>query len=130
MTRPGFWSEQAKSFLIGKNRQDLIDRGDQFAERITALLTVADKRIDQWMNRGCLYDGKAGTDFLVSPTAIQELEKFVNVKLKNEIKALETFLNAFEDFEKPDICDYSNGITQSESVSLSQPLMMRRDYGS
>jgi hypothetical protein len=123
--RPGFWSEQTKRFLQSHGRQDLIDRGDQFAERIAALFPVVDKRIHQWLAKGCLYDGKAGTDFLTSSTAINDLEEFVNVKLRNEIDVLEAFLNTFEDHDQSEIYDYSDGMTPSESVSLTQPLMMR-----
>jgi len=98
--RPGFWSPEAKSLLLHYGRQDLVDRGDALAQRVTALITTAQGRLDKYIEYGDLYNNKGGASDLTHPHSLMQLEEFVNVRLRDEIEALENLLNVFDDFNE------------------------------
>jgi hypothetical protein len=86
------------------DRQDLIDRGDDLAERVAALVLTAQNRMKQWAEEGHLYDGQGGSDLLgYDPNTQTRIEDFINEKLKPEIKALENLLEIFHDLESQPI---------------------------
>jgi hypothetical protein len=92
-----FWSDQARDFLLTAGRQDLVDKGDDLAERVAALTLTAIARLNQYATIGGLYDGSGGTSLLNDPLALQKLEEFVEVRLRAEIDALENLLAVFDD---------------------------------
>ncbi len=92
-----FWSEEAIRFLEECERHDIIDRGDALAERVSALVTTALSRLDQYVREGDLYCGRGGTSLLEEPEALAKLEEFVNTRLRSEIEALENLLEVFDD---------------------------------
>jgi len=95
--RQSFWSEAAKEFLESHGRQDLIDKGDALAERVAALILSAMNRLRQYCHEGDLYNGKGGSSGLEHPEALPKLDDFVNVRLRQEIDALEHLLEVFND---------------------------------
>lgn len=102
MSRPGFWSEPVRLWLKACGRQDLVDRGDAFAQRVTALLVAVRQRADQYLGHDDLYSGAGGAGSVTAdPTeaarAVAELEEFVNVRLREEMSILESFLAVFDD---------------------------------
>ena len=98
--RQTFWSDEAKSFLLECGRQDLIDRGDALAQRVSALVLTALSRLDQYAKTGDLYNGKGGTSLLSQPEALAHFDEFVNTRLRNEVEALEQLLCVFDDLQK------------------------------
>lgn len=97
MNRLNFWSPEAIELLKSANRQDLIDRGDALAERVSALVLTALNRLKSYSKHGDLYNGRGGLSLLNHPDAIQEMDEFVNTRLRNEISALEQLLSVFDD---------------------------------
>lgn len=97
MSRQSFWSEEAKKFLESCGRQDLVDKGDALAERVTALITSSMNRLRQYCHEDDLYNGKGGTDVLDHPDALVKLDDFVNIRLRQEIDILEKLLETFDD---------------------------------
>jgi hypothetical protein len=95
--RTNFWSPEALLLLKRFQRQDLIDRGDALAERVTALLLTARNRLEKYVDHGALYEGKGGKDLMGHPDSIIYIEDFVNNRLRAEIDALENLLNTFDD---------------------------------
>lgn len=95
-----FWSDQARDFLLQVGRQDLMDKGDDLGERVAALVLTALNRLNQYFTSGGLYDGSGGTSLLSSPHVLQELEEFVNIRLRAEIDALENLLLVFDDLSR------------------------------
>ncbi len=117
MSRPGFWSEPVRLWLKACGRQDLADRGDALAQRVAALLVAVRQRVDQYLEQGDVYsgaggDGAASADPAQAAAALAELEEFVNVRLRQEVAALEGMLAVFDDLRtRPakasvhDVCD-------------------------
>ena len=101
MSRQSFWSEDAKRALVDAGRQDLVDRGDAFAERVTALVLMSIGRLERYAEYGELYSGHGGETSLESESPIQDIENFVNVRLPEEISALEHLLSTFDDLRFP-----------------------------
>ncbi len=97
MSGQSFWSNEAREFLLECGRQDLVDRGDAFAQRLTALILTAMSRLDQYAKQGDLYCGRGGMDSLAHPEALAHLDEFVNVQLRSEIDSLEHLLDVFDD---------------------------------
>ncbi len=114
MARQTFWSKEARDFLQACSRQDLIDRGDALAERVGALLLTAQSRLDQYAKQGDLYCGRGGTSLLVESEALAHLDEFVNVRLRNEIAALEQLLEVFDDLRERE----SSAPVQETEVAL------------
>lgn len=98
--RQTFWSEEARNFLLECGRQDLVDRGDAFAERVSALILTAMSRLDQYAKQGDLYCGRGGTSSLGEPEALAHLDEFVNKRLADEIASLEQLLEVFDDLRE------------------------------
>ncbi len=131
MIRPGFWSEPVRLWLIACGRQDLVDRGDALAQRVTALLVAVRQRADQYLEHDDLYsgaggDGKATLDPVQSAAAIAELDEFVNVRLRQEISVLEQMLQVFDDLRgRPavasvhDVCDSMSSISDPNVAACS-----------
>lgn len=90
-----FWSPEAHNYLLSIGRQDLIDRGNDLAERVTALILTAQNRLDQYIKQGDLFNNKGGKDLVNAP--IEEIEYFVNVRLRQEIESLNLLLKIFDD---------------------------------
>lgn len=100
--RTSFWSEPVRLWLLACGRQDLIDRGDALAQRVAALLVSVAQRAAQWVQQEGLYSGAggelhAGGDPEAAVSALVELEEFVNVRLRQEISVLESFMSTFDD---------------------------------
>jgi hypothetical protein len=100
MSRQTFWSDEAKGFLLECGRQDLVDKGDALAERVSALVLTAISRLEQYAKDGDLYNGRGGTSLLSQPEALAHLDEFVNVRLKQEIESLEQLLGVFDDLRE------------------------------
>jgi len=92
-----FWSPEAESFLKRNQRLDLVDKGNDLAERVTALMLTARNRLEEYVTRGNLFNNKGGLGSLNGPEALSELEFFVNERLREEINALEILLNTFDE---------------------------------
>jgi hypothetical protein len=95
----GFWSPKAEQVLKRHGRQDVVDRGDALAQRVTALVLTCSQRLNQWAERGHLYENRAGESELMNPNLVEDLEQFVNVRLRQEIEALENLLSVFDDID-------------------------------
>jgi hypothetical protein len=104
--RTSFWSPEAREFLLSYGRQDLLDRGDAYAQRMTALMFTAMNRLEMWAKEGDLYNNAGGRYDLMKFDAMPELEDFVNNRLPDEINALEQLLEVFDDFKAIE-CDWS-----------------------
>jgi len=129
MSRPGFWSEPVKIWLKACGRQDLVDRGDALAQRVTALLVAVRQRVDQYLEHDDLYsgaggDGKATLDPAQAAAAIAELDEFVNVRLREEISVLEGMLAVFDDLRTRtgsesalDLCGRLSSSVRDENVA-------------
>jgi len=98
--RTSFWSEPVRLWLIACGRQDLVDRGDAFAQRVTALLVSVSQRAAQYLSSDDLYSGQAGR----APSSPEEagpamaaVDELVNVRLRQELEVLESFLATFDD---------------------------------
>lgn len=125
MSRPGFWSESVRIWLKACGRQDLVDRGDALAQRVAALLTAVRQRVDQYLEDGDVYSGRGGSSSLPSdpsmiPAAIAELEEFVNVRLRQEMSALEGMLAVFDDLRSRPAVSPVHDVCESLS-SVSDP---------
>jgi hypothetical protein len=92
-----FWSPEAEAFLIRHQRRDLVDRGNDLAERVAALMLTAHNRLDEYIKHGNLFNNKGGLGSLNGPESLSELEYFVNERLKQEIAALENVLEVFDE---------------------------------
>jgi hypothetical protein len=102
-SRQSFWSTEARDFLLKCGRQDLIDKGDALAERVGALILTALGRLDQYAKQGDLYCGRGGTSLLEKTEALFHLDEFVNVRLRDEIDALEKLLSVFDDLRTREV---------------------------
>jgi hypothetical protein len=125
MSRPGFWSESVRIWLKACGRQDLVDRGDALAQRVTALLVAVRNRTDQYLEHGDLYsghggDGLAPSDPSQASSTIAELEEFVNVRLRQEMAALEGMLAVFDDLRSRPANSSVHEVCESLS-SVSDP---------
>jgi hypothetical protein len=98
--RQTFWAKEVQDFLIKCGHQDLVDRGDALAERVSALILTAIGRLDQYMKDGDLYCGRGGMDLMHNSEALAHIDEFVNSKLQDEVDALEQLLRTFEDLRK------------------------------
>lgn len=129
MSRPGFWSEPVRLWLIACGRQDLVDRGDAFAQRVTALLVAVRQRADQYLEHDDLYsgaggDGPATADPAEAVAALAELDEFVNVRLRQEMSVLEQMLAVFDDLRSrrtapgalSDLCEALSKSVSDENV--------------
>ena len=90
-----FWSPETNSYLESLGRQDLIDRGNDLAERVTALILTSQNRLEQYIKHGDLFNNKGGVDLINAP--IEEIEYFVNIRLRQEIDSLNLLLDVFND---------------------------------
>lgn len=132
MTRPSFWSEPVRLWLKACGRQDLADRGDALAQRVTALLVAVRQRADQYLEHDDLYsgaggDGKASADPAQAAAALAELDQFVNVRLRQEVDALEAFLSVFDDLRTrsavesgaspADVCDRLSSSVSDDNLA-------------
>jgi hypothetical protein len=95
--RVNFWSPEAIELLSAADRKDVVDKGDALAERVSALITSAVSRLEDYIRNGDLYCGRGGSDLVGAPEAVAAMDEFVNVRLKAEIKALEQLLSVFDD---------------------------------
>lgn len=96
-----FWSDDVRHFLEWMERQDLIDKGDDLAERVAALTLTALNRIKQYAEKGHLYDGQGGNSLLGHDSnSLTRIEDFVDERLRAEITALENLLNVFDDLDR------------------------------
>jgi hypothetical protein len=95
-----FWSPEALSILKRNSRQDLIDRGNALAERVTALLLTAKNRLQDYSDFGDLFNNKGGHSLVDVPEPVLEIEEFVNIRLRSEIDALEHLLSVFDDIDR------------------------------
>lgn len=130
--RPGFWSEPVRLWLKACGRQDIVDRGDALAQRVTALLVTVRQRVDQYLSEDDLYSGRGGLpelqgacspDAAARANALSELDTFVNVRLRQEISALEDLLSVFGDLRE------RRTASESEAYALSERLQARlADY--
>ena len=100
--RLSFWAPEVREFLEKCDRQDLIDRGDQFAERVAALILTALFRLETYAKSGDLYNAQGGKSALADKDTLIQLEQFVNVRLKQEVEALEELLNVFDELRVPE----------------------------
>ena len=98
--RQTFWSEEVRDFLVECGRQDLVDRGDALAERVSALMMTAMGRLEQYVKEGDLYCGRGGTSLMSHPEALARLDEFVNVRLQDEVDILEQLLEVFDDLRE------------------------------
>jgi gamma-glutamylcyclotransferase (GGCT)/AIG2-like uncharacterized protein YtfP len=97
-----FWSDEVRSFLEWWDRRDLIDKGDDLAERVAALVLTAIGRLNQHAEKGHLYDGTGGSNLLGHDSnSLTRIEEYIEESIKPEIKVLEKLLDVFEDLEKP-----------------------------
>lgn len=124
MSRPGFWSEPVRLWLKACGRQDLVDRGDAFAQRVTALLVAVRQRADQYLDHDDLYsgaggDGSATADPAGAALALTELEEFVNVRLREEMTVLESFLSVFDDLRSRTSSDDASSLCDHLLASVS-----------
>jgi DNA-binding ferritin-like protein len=95
-----FWSDEARNYLQWMGRQDLIDKGDDLAERVAALTLTSINRLNQYAEKGHLYDGSGGSDLLGHDSnSLTRITEFVDVKLRDEIGALEKLLEVFSDLD-------------------------------
>jgi hypothetical protein len=91
--RVTFWSTESIETLLNNGRQDLKDRGDAYAERISALLLTSNGIVDKLINSNSLYCGVGG-----GQTAnIMELEHLVNGELAGLLDTLESFVASFQE---------------------------------
>lgn len=96
----GFWSEPVRLWLLASGRQDMVDRGDALAQRVTALLVAVRQRADQYLTSDDLYSGAGGelpASGDTATAAMADIEQFVNVRLREEISVLESFMSTFDD---------------------------------
>jgi hypothetical protein len=100
--RMKFWAPEAEQFLKNCGRQDLIDKGDDFAERSSALLMTALARLEKYAKEGDLYNAQGGKSLLSKPEALACLDDFVNRQLRNEVNVLEKLLETFADIRAPE----------------------------
>ncbi len=120
--RTSFWSEPVRLWLISCGRQDLVDRGDAFAQRVTALLVAVSQRADQYLSSDDLYSGAAGSlpssPDQVGPS-LASIEELVNVRLRQELSVLESFLATFDDLRsRPAVASAGEEVDRlSSSVS-------------
>ena len=124
MSRPGFWSEPVRLWLIACGRQDLVDRGDAFAQRVTALLVAVRQRADQYLEHDDLYsgaggDGSATADPAAAAVALAALDEFVNVRLRQEMSALEQMLAVFDDLRSRQATSSALDLCESLTASAS-----------
>lgn len=98
--RQSFWAQEAKDFLLECGRQDLVDKGDALAERVSALILTAMSRLDQYVKQGDLYCGRGGISSLAKSEALAHLDEFVNKRLQTEIESLENLLSVFDDLRE------------------------------
>lgn len=98
--RTSFWSPEALTLLKENGRQDLIDRGDAFAQRVTALIHTSQNILKQWSELGNLYNNKGGVDENNIVRTVEELEEFVNCRLRAEMSVLEDLILIFGDMKK------------------------------
>ncbi len=87
--RVTFWSTEAIENLLDAGRQDLIDRGDAYAERLSALLLTAKSMIDDLIESGKLYNRSGGAN----TSDIMTIEYMINIQLKECIDAIENMIN-------------------------------------
>ena len=107
--KTGFWSPEAVELLVSAGRQDVVDRGDALAQRVSALMSTALVRLNDYVENGDLYCNRGGADVAGSPGAVESLDEFVNVRLKAEIKALELLLKTFDDLKlRSEVSDLSD----------------------
>lgn len=104
--RQTFWSEPVRLWLRACGRQDLVDRGDALAQRVAALLVAVRQRVEQYLSEDDLYSGRGGAEELPAASspdeaaraaALARVEQFVNVRLRQEIAALEEVMSVFDD---------------------------------
>jgi hypothetical protein len=95
--KTNFWSPEAVAVLVSAGRQDVVDRGDDLAQRVSALMSTALVRLEDYVRDGDLYCGRGGLDLVGTQDAVESMDEFVNVRLKAEIKALELLLKTFDD---------------------------------
>lgn len=100
--RTNFWSPKAIEKLKACGRQDLIDKGDALAQRVTALMNTAKNRFDTYLTTGDIYSNGGGEKVLNSPHFLSEIDKFVNDRLPKELNALEQVLAVFDDLNERD----------------------------
>lgn len=95
----GFWSEPVRLWLLASGRQDIVDRGDALAQRATALLVAVRQRADQYLALSDLYSGNGGLPEAgdTMSSAMADIDEFVNVRLRDEISVLESFMSTFDD---------------------------------
>jgi hypothetical protein len=101
-SRMKFWAPEVEQFLSNCGRQDLVDRGDDFAERVSALLLTAMARLEKHAKDGDLYNAQGGKSILDEPDALLHLEELVNKKLRDEVNSLEKLLEVFTDLRTPE----------------------------
>jgi DNA-binding ferritin-like protein len=97
-----FWAPEAEQFLKNCGRQDLVDKGDDFAERSSALIMTAIARLDKYAKEGDLYNAQGGKSILSEPDALAHLDDFVNRQLRNQVNVLEKLLETFADLRAPE----------------------------
>jgi hypothetical protein len=118
----GFWSEPVRLWLLASGRQDIVDRGDAFAQRVTALLVAVRQRADQYLTSDDLYSG-AGGGLPVSgdsvSAAMSAIEEFVNVRLRQEISVLESFMSTFDDLRSRPSSGTSFEVAESLSSTVT-----------
>ena len=99
--RTSFWSEPVRLWLLACGRQDLVDRGDALAQRVAALLVAVAQRAEQYVSSDDLYSGAGGGAPPSTPAdagpALAAIDEFVNVRLREELSVLESFLATFDD---------------------------------
>jgi DNA-binding ferritin-like protein len=98
--RQTFWAEEVHDFLVECGRQDLVDRGDALAERVSALIMTAMGRLEQYIKEGDLYNGRGGTSLMAKPEALAHMDEFVNKRLQDEVEVLEQLLETFDDLRE------------------------------
>jgi hypothetical protein len=122
--RASFWSEPVRLWLLACGRQDLVDRGDQFAERVTALLVAVSQRAEQYLSSDDLYSG-AGGELPSSPAeagpALAAVDQFVNVRLREELSVLEAFLATFDDLRSRPAVAPALQVVESLTESVVDP---------
>ena len=111
--KTSFWSPEAKQLLVSYGRQDLVDRGEALAQRVTALMLSATNRLESWSKDGNLYNGMGGLSDMNHPNVVGVLENFVNVRLRAEIDALENIMCVFDDLKS-----ISSSPVESKEVTI------------